>query len=164
MSFFQSSWNFGPGVEDFTDLENNIDVGDLLRMDTGEELHKSKMSEIKIDKYQQQLDSVMISLRPEDLINSSLPNFSELIKDLTKESQDICREIRKKGRNKIHALKCRKKSRDEVSRLQEQVEMEKEKRRQLLEDNRRFQQNRDEMYQLYLNKKQEQEWQGFTFF
>ena len=27
MSFFQSSWNFGPGVEDFTDLENNIDVG-----------------------------------------------------------------------------------------------------------------------------------------
>ena len=60
----------------------------------------------------------MISLRPEDLINSSLPNFSELIKDLTKESQDICREIRKKGRNKIHALKCRKKSRDEVSRLQ----------------------------------------------
>ena len=127
----------------------------------------------------------MISLRPEDLINSSLPNFSELIKDLTKESQDICREIRKKGRNKIHALKCRKKSRDEVSRLQvsqralpsdfkilihmccdvqEQVEMEKEKRRQLLEDNRRFQQNRDEMYQLYLNKKQEQEWQGFTFF
>ena len=48
--------------------------------------------------------------------------------------------------------------------VQEQVEMEKEKRRQLLEDNRRFQQNRDEMYQLYLNKKQEQEWQGFTFF
>ena len=30
MSFFQSSsWNFGPdqGLEDFTDLENNIDVG-----------------------------------------------------------------------------------------------------------------------------------------
>ena len=60
----------------------------------------------------------MITLRPEDLIHSSLPAFSDLIKDLTKERQDICREIRKKGRNKIHALKCRKKSRDEVSRLQ----------------------------------------------
>ena len=59
----------------------------------------------------------MITLRPEDLIHSSLPAFSDLIKDLTKERQDICREIRKKGRNKIHALKCRKKSRDEVSRL-----------------------------------------------
>ena len=48
--------------------------------------------------------------------------------------------------------------------VQEQVEMEKEKRRRLLEDNRRFQEKRDEMYQLYLNKKQEQELQGFTFF
>merc|ERR1712117_338464 len=131
-------------------------------MDTGEELQKS--ADIKMDKYQQQLESFMITLRPEDLIHSSLPAFSDLIKDLTKERQDICREIRKKGRNKIHALKCRKKSRDEVSRLQEQVEREKEKRRQLLEDNRRFQHNRDVMYQLYQQKKQEQEWQGFSFF
>lgn len=77
MSFFQSSsWNFGPdqGLEDFTDLENNIDVGkncwwkkghlinrklknitgDLLRMDTGEELQKN--SEIRMEKYQQQVN------------------------------------------------------------------------------------------------------------
>ena len=60
----------------------------------------------------------MISLRAEDLIYSSLLNFSELIKELTKESQDICREIRRKGKNKIHALKCKKKSRDDVTRLQ----------------------------------------------
>ncbi len=77
MSFFQSSsWNFGPdqGLEDFTDLENNIDVGknwwkniyliirnlknltgDLLRMDTGEELQRERNAEIRMEKYQQQV-------------------------------------------------------------------------------------------------------------
>ena len=45
---------------------------------------------------------------------------------------------------------------DNICVSQEQVEMEKEKRKQLLEDNRRLQQKRDEMYQLYLHKKQEQ--------
>ena len=57
-------------------------------------------------------------MKPEDLIHLSLPSFMDLIKDLGKEHQEVCREIRRKGRNKIHALKCRKKSRDEVSRLQ----------------------------------------------
>ena len=53
---------------------------------------------------------------------------------------------------------------DNICVSQEQVEMEKEKRKQLLEDNRRLQQKRDEMYQLYLHMKQELERKGFNFF
>ena len=57
-------------------------------------------------------------MKPDDLIHLSLASFMDLIKDLGKDHQEVCREIRRKGRNKIHALKCRKKSREEVSRLQ----------------------------------------------
>jgi len=46
--------------------------------------------------------------------------------------QDACRDIRRKGRNKVHALKCRQKSKDELTMLQEQVKaMKQEKERQM---------------------------------
>merc|ERR1711971_1397705 len=88
MSFFQQSpsWNFGSdNVGDFTELENNIDIGDLLRMDTGEELQKD--AAIRMEKYQQQLDSVRLFVKPEDIIHLSLPAFMDLIKELSKEHQ-----------------------------------------------------------------------------
>ena len=64
-----------------------------------------------------QLDSARLFLKPEDLIYLSLSHFMDIIKNLTPEHITLCKEIRRKGRNKIHALKCRKKGRDEVSRL-----------------------------------------------
>merc|ERR1711988_1881845 len=156
MSFFQSlqsSWNFGQNVGDFTDLENNIDIGDLLRTDT--DTATGGGADIRTEKYQQQLDSVGLFVKPEDIIHLDLQAFMDLIKPMVKEHQDICKEIRRKGRNKIHALRCRQKNRDEVSMLQEQVERAKEQKRKLLEDNRRFQQNRDYMAQRLKQREQE---------
>ena len=34
----------------------------------------------------------------------------------------MCREIRRKGRNKAHALKCRQKKQDELAELQRRVQ------------------------------------------
>jgi len=150
------SWNgfeAGGCLEDFSDLEKNIDVGDLLKMDAGEELQRHGNTEIRLEKYQQQLNGVsLFTVKPEDVIHSSLPAFTELIKELSKEHQDLCRDIRRKGRNKIHAVKCRQKSRDEVTMLQEKVDRAKERKKLLLEDNQKFQQNRD-FYRDQLNKR-----------
>ena len=117
-----------------------------------------------------QLNGVsLFTVKPEDVIHSSLPAFTELIKELSKEHQDLCRDIRRKGRNKIHAVKCRQKSRDEVTMLQvrfscfrfksiyifltqEKVDRAKERKKLLLEDNQKFQQNRD-FYRDQLNKR-----------
>ena len=108
-------------------------------MDSGEELQRHGNTEIRLEKYQQQVDKFkfkhflmrkifeiilqlngvsLFTVKPEDVIHSSLPAFTELIKELSKEHQDLCRDIRRKGRNKIHAVKCRQKSRDEVAMLQ----------------------------------------------
>ena len=43
------------------------------------------------------------------------------------------RDIRKKGRNKLHALRCRQRQREEVRLLQERVQLETETRRRLQE-------------------------------
>ena len=43
------------------------------------------------------------------------------------------RDIRKKGRNKLHALRCRQRQREEVRLLQERVQRETETRRRLME-------------------------------
>ena len=117
-----------------------------------------------------QLNGVsLFTVKPEDVIHSSLPAFTELIKELSKEHQDLCRDIRRKGRNKIHAVKCRQKSRDEVTMLQvrfscsrfksiyifltqDKVDRAKERKKLLLEDNQKFQQNRD-FYRDQLNKR-----------
>ena len=45
------------------------------------------------------------------------------------------RDIRRKGRNKIHALKCRQKQKDELEELQEKVRKAQEERKKLFENN-----------------------------
>ena len=61
-----------------------------------------------------------ISLEPEFVINSALPLVEQREAELglSPEQQMMVREVRKRGRNKMHAINCRKKKTDQLADLQ----------------------------------------------
>eukprot|EP00092_Neocalanus_flemingeri_P051986 GFUD01060621.1.p1 GENE.GFUD01060621.1~~GFUD01060621.1.p1 ORF type:complete len:168 (+),score=39.86 GFUD01060621.1:73-576(+) len=64
---------------------------------------------IRVDKYESQLLQANISFSSDELISSSLESVLLLIKPLSLVQQNVCKDIRRKARNKIHALNCRRK-------------------------------------------------------
>merc|ERR1712064_149609 len=71
-------------------------------------------SNIKMEKYIKQLESVhLFDVNPSSIIFSSQADMLNIIRNFSKQQQDACRDIRRKGRNKVHALKCRQKRKEE---------------------------------------------------
>merc|ERR1711884_613505 len=146
MSFFQDCNDFDMG--DFEDLMKNINVDDLLRMDTGEAIQDPNTRRIKTDKYRDMLRSQNLFLSPEEVIYSSMATFGNIIQELSAEQQECCRNIRRKGRNKFHALKCRQKKKDEVAELEERVARAQATQYQLQQMNQQLQVERADKYRL----------------
>ena len=61
-----------------------------------------------------------ISLEPEFVINAALWELEqrEVELGLSPEQQSVVREVRKRGRNKMHANNCRRKQMDQLADLQ----------------------------------------------
>jgi len=147
MSFFDGTWTFGSNDFDNisfydtgfdnVDIENEIEKKDLFQDYDDGEIVASKSNAIKMDKYIQELSKVGLfgTPSPKHLVHSSLTNFLNIIQLYNKEQQDVCRDIRRKGRNKIHALKCRQKQKDELEELQAKVRKAQEERKKLFENN-----------------------------
>jgi len=59
-----------------------------------------------------------------DIINSPVDTFSEMLgrPGLTAEQSQICRDIRRRGKNKVAAQNCRKRKMDTIEELQSQVD------------------------------------------
>ena len=59
-----------------------------------------------------------------DIINSPVDTFSEMLgrPGLTPEQSQICRDIRRRGKNKVAAQNCRKRKMDTIEDLQSQVD------------------------------------------
>ena len=64
------------------------------------------------------MHKVGLDMNPEELINDYMGIFNHKIKELTDVQQEACREIRRKGRNKIAALISRQNRRRTVALLQ----------------------------------------------
>ena len=58
-------------------------------MDDGESILGD--GRIKMDKYEQQLQSVNLFISPHEIIHSNLSHFMDIMKDLSREQQDCCR-------------------------------------------------------------------------
>ena len=61
-----------------------------------------------------------ISLEPEFVITTALPLLEQMEAELGLSSvqQMMVREVRKRGRNKMHAINCRKRKTDQLADLQ----------------------------------------------
>jgi len=69
-----------------------------------------------------------------DIINSPVDTFSEMLArpGLTAEQSQLCRDIRRRGKNKVAAQNCRKRKMDTIEELQSQVDQVRRRKEQLL--------------------------------
>merc|ERR1719431_1359713 len=69
-----------------------------------------------------------------DVINSPVDTFSEMLArpGLTAEQSQLCRDIRRRGKNKVAAQNCRKRKMDTIEELQSQVDQVRRRKEQLL--------------------------------
>lgn len=69
-----------------------------------------------------------------DIINSPVDTFSEMLArpGLTPDQSQMCRDIRRRGKNKVAAQNCRKRKMDTIEELQSQVDQVRRRKEQLL--------------------------------
>lgn len=69
-----------------------------------------------------------------EIINSPVDNFNELLTrpGLSSEQSQLCRDIRRRGKNKVAAQNCRKRKMDTIEELQAQVDQVRRRKEQLL--------------------------------
>merc|ERR1712004_616897 len=78
-----------------------------------------------------------------EVINSPVDTFSEMLArpGLTSEQVKLCRDIRRRGKNKVAAQNCRKRKIDLISQLEEEVTRARQQKRNLMAE-------REELYRL----------------
>jgi len=70
------------------------------------------------------------------IINCSMEEFNDILnnKSLANEQIGLCRDIRRRGKNKIAAQNCRKRKIDQICNLEEELDSVRTKKRNLLEE------------------------------
>jgi len=95
------------------------------------------VADIKVEKYVKLLEAVDLNIDPLVLIRSSLSRFHQLIDSFSIQQKDVCKSVRKRGRNIVCALKSRRDSIEELLDLQKKVEekrLERDKERRRTEE------------------------------
>ena len=85
----------------------------------------------------------------EDIIHLPIENYNKLISkfNLNKEQLFLCQGIRRRGKNKISAQKCRKRKMDKISKLDEEVKEVRQKKQALLIERENLNKHCNEMAQ-----------------
>merc|ERR1719516_661732 len=71
-----------------------------------------------------------------EVINCPVDTFSEMLArpGLTQDQAQLCRDIRRRGKNKVAAQNCRKRKLDTIEDLQSQVDQVRRRKEQLLKE------------------------------
>jgi len=69
----------------------------------------------------------------QDIVNPPMDEFNDMLskEDLTEEQLNICRDIRRRGKNKVAAQNCRKRKIEQIEELQDRLEEAKRRQYQL---------------------------------
>ena len=75
----------------------------------------------------------------EDIVNPPMDEFNDMLskEDLTEEQLNICRDIRRRGKNKVAAQNCRKRKLEQIDELQKKVDEAKRRQNLLKNDHKR---------------------------
>ena len=65
-----------------------------------------------------------LPIQVKDIIDLPMDEFNDLLSkhELTEEQLTLCRDIRRRGKNKVAARNCRKRKMDTIEELQSQVD------------------------------------------
>ena len=75
----------------------------------------------------------------EDIVNPPMDEFNDMLskEDLSEEQLNICRDIRRRGKNKVAAQNCRKRKLEQIDELQKKVDEAKRRQNHLKSDHKR---------------------------
>ena len=81
----------------------------------------------------------MIVFSQADIVDPPMDEFNDMLskEDLTEEQLNICRDIRRRGKNKVAAQNCRKRKLEQIDELQKKVDEAKGRRNLLAKDHKR---------------------------
>lgn len=92
-----------------------------------------------------------------DIIDLPIDAFNELLTrhTLTEDQLMLCRDIRRRGKNKVAAQNCRKRKMDLISQLEDQVNNARRQKQSLLAEREELYRLRDEWTHKLLNMETE---------
>ena len=72
-------------------------------------------------------------------MNPPMDEFNDMLskEDLSEEQLNICRDIRRRGKNKVAAQNCRKRKLEQIDELQKKVDEAKRRQNLLKNDHKR---------------------------
>jgi len=76
----------------------------------------------------------------QDIVNPPMDEFNDMLskEDLSEEQLNICRDIRRRGKNKVAAQNCRKRKLEQIDELQKKVDEAKRRQNHLKTDHKRL--------------------------
>jgi len=82
---------------------------------------------------------IQLSIK-EDIVTPPMDEFNDMLskEDLSEEQLNICRDIRRRGKNKVAAQNCRKRKLEQIDELQKKVDEAKRRQNHLKSDHKRL--------------------------
>lgn len=122
------------------------DFGDERSRHSSSSVHSAPETPSRISKDEKLAREAGITFPIQQIVGLPMDEFNDLLsrQDLTEEQTNICRDIRRRGKNKVAAQNCRKRKLDQVAQLQNDLmkarakgrELEERKQKMLEERNR----------------------------
>ena len=80
-----------------------------------------------------------VSFSIDQIVGLPMDEFNDMLskEDMTEEQLNICRDIRRRGKNKVAAQNCRKRKLEQIDELQKKVDEAKRRQNQLKNDHKR---------------------------
>lgn len=75
----------------------------------------------------------------QDIVDPPMDEFNDMLskEDLSEEQLNICRDIRRRGKNKVAAQNCRKRKLEQIEELQKKVEEARQRRQNMRREHER---------------------------
>jgi len=92
-----------------------------------------KESVVRMGKDEKIAREAGIRFNVKDIVNPPMDEFNDMLskEDLTEEQLNICRDIRRRGKNKVAAQNCRKRKIEQIEELQDRLQEAKRRQYQL---------------------------------
>merc|ERR1712154_292288 len=88
----------------------------------------------EFSKDQKAVKALSIPYSVEKITNCSMEEFGNMLEKLSKEQINLCRDIRRRGKNKVAAQNCRKRRQEQATELEEEIEKIRGRKEKLLKE------------------------------
>jgi len=84
-------------------------------------------------------NGITLSIK-QDIVDPPMDEFNDMLskEDLSEEQLNICRDIRRRGKNKVAAQNCRKRKLEQIEELQKKVEEARQRRQNMRREHERL--------------------------